>query len=63
MAADERLMGLQTADGGWRPPRLVAQAGGFGFLFVEFDVLGLAGDDVQVSQEPSLALGGKEFAG
>jgi len=41
----------------------VALAGGFGFFFIEFEVLGLTGDDVQGEPGAFFGFRGKEVAG
>jgi hypothetical protein len=64
----------ETADGSLSPtlrfgdasrtlPRLVALAGEVGFFFVEFEVLGLAADDVHGEPGVFFGFGGKESAG
>ena len=51
----------ETADGGWKPPQLVA--GEVGFFLVEFEVAGLVGDEVKGEPGAFFGFGGEEFAG
>ena len=48
----------EPVEGSLMLPRLVALAGGFGFFFVEFEVLGLAADDVQLKPGAFFGFGG-----